>query len=576
MSEFHPVQTFSDLLSRIVRVLLVGIICGSAASLAALALVYLVSEGSHWIIEAKNDTPGWITVFITLAIPMFGGLIVGLVVQQMSDKRPHNPGDAILAVQSNMKLATLNLKDGVLNFIASIISLTSGASLGEYGPMVNMGATLSANLQKYTRTEPTVLIGCGVAAAISAGFHAPIAGIIFAHEVILRHFSLRAFAPITIAASISFYISKAVFHTNYLFHFEFSEILYLGEYAGFILTGILSGLLAVIFLRSILYARWLSSKVKLAQQYKPMIAGLVIGLLALQVPDILGVGDEVMRNMLHSGSNSALDISILLLAKISAAALCLGFGFVGGVFSPSLLIGMLLGFLFGIGIEQLFPYANIPMYAICGMAAVTSPVIGAPLTTILIVFELTHSYDLTTAVMVSVVFSNVVSYRLFGRSLFDFQLKSRGYDLSHGRDPLILSTLEISSISHPDFLSFTLGSSAEEAIKQLIKARANEAFVLDLEQRFVGNISLTDLIKLTRNQAPLTTLDAAVDTHGLRLSPNTSVWAAMHEIKDFVGEAVPIVDDQSEAMLGIIYETDLIAAYMQTTRELRSEETANA
>jgi CIC family chloride channel protein len=307
-----------------------------------------------------------------------------------------------------------------------------------------------------------------------------------------------------------------------------------------------------------------------------MIAGLAIGLLALQIPDILGVGDQVMRDMLDSGSNSALDISILLLAKISAAALCLGFGFVGGVFSPSLLIGMLLGSLFGLGIEQLFPYANIPMYAICGMAAVTSPVIGAPLTTILIVFELTHSYDLTTAVMVSVVFSNVVSYRLFGRSLFDFQLKSRGYDLSHGRDPLILNTLEISSISHPDFLSFTLGLSAEEAIKQLIKARANKAFVLDLEQRFVGNISLSDLLKLTRNLGPSTTLDAAVDTHGLRLSPNTSVWAAMHEVKDFVGEAVPIVDDQSEAMLGIIYETDLIAAYMQTTRELRNEETANA
>lgn len=575
MSEFHPVHTFSDLISRITRVLLVGLICGTAAALAALTLVYLVSEGTHWIAELKDQATGWTRVILTLGIPMLGGLIVGFIIQQMSDKRPHNPGDAILAAQSNLKLATLKLRDGILNFVASIVGLTSGASLGEYGPIVNMGATLSANLQKYTRTEPTVLIGCGVAAAISAGFHAPIAGVIFAHEVIIRHFSLRAFAPITIAASISFYISKAVFHSNYLFQFEFSQILYLGEYAGFILVGILSGLLAVVFLHSILYARWVARKIDLAQQYKPMIAGLAIGLLALQIPDILGVGDQVMRQTLSSVSISALDNSILLLAKIAATAVCLGFGFAGGIFSPSLFIGILFGSLFGLGIEQLFPYANIPMYAICGMAAVTSPVIGAPLTTILIIFELTHSYDLTTAVMVSVVFSNIVSYRLFGRSLFDFQLKSRGYDLSHGRDPLILDTLSIRNIARTDFVSFTLGTPGEELIKKMVEARANEAFALDLEQRFVGSISLADLLKHTQEQPAPIPIDTVVNTHSLRLSPNDSLWTAMHSIKGFAGEAVPIVGEQSELLLGILYETDLIEAYMQALRELRNEETAN-
>jgi len=576
MSEFHPVHTFSDLISRIIRVLLVGIISGTAAALAALALVYLVAEGSHWIAESKAHTSTWLRILLTLSIPVLGGLIVGFVVQQMSDRRPHTPGDAILAVQSNLKLATLNLKDGFLNFIATIVGLGSGASLGVYGPIVNMGATLSASLQKYTRTEPSVLIGCGVAAAISAGFHAPIAGVIFAHEVIIRHFSLRAFAPITIAASISFYISKAVFHTNYLLQFEFSQILHLSEYAGFILIGILSGLLAVIFLRAILYAKWLSSKVSLAQQYKPMIAGMMMGLLALQIPDILGVGDQVMRQTLYSTPTSALDTSILILTKIIATALCLGFGFAGGIFSPSLLIGILFGSLFGLGVEQLFPYANIPMYAICGMAAVTSPVIGAPLTTILIIFELTHSYDLTTAVMVSVVFSNVVSYRLFGRSLFDFQLKSRGYDLSQGRDPLVLDTISVRSISHENFITATLGTSTGVVIEQLLEAHTNEAFVLDRNQHFVGHVNLADLLKHVKDKTESTPFDEIVNTHGLSLSPDSSLWTAMHDIKGFVGEAVPIVDKQSKRVVGALYEADLIEAYIQTLRELRNEETANA
>lgn len=576
MRDSHPIQTGHDLVSRVIRVLLVGILCGTAASLAALILVFSVSGISQWITALKQNTPGLLSILLTISIPSLGGLIVGKIVYSTRIQRPQTPADVLLAAQSNLKLSSLKLKDSLLNFLSAIISLASGASLGEYGPMVNIGAALSAKLQKISRTEPTILIGCGVAAAISAGFHAPIAGVIFAHEAIIRHYSLRAFAPITIAASISFYISKAVFHTDYLLQFEFPKINYLGEYAGFILVGLLSGLLAVVFLRSMLYARLLAGKIPVAAQFKPAIAGLLIGLLALQLPDILGIGDQLMRQTLSDTAPSAISLGILLIAKITAAAICLGFGFVGGVFSPSLLIGLLFGSLLGLGIEQLFPYANIPMYAICGMAAVTSPVIGAPLTTIMIVFELTHSYDLTTAVMVSVVFSNVVSYRLFGRSLFDFQLKIRGYDLAHGRDSLIMDTLSIQDISHANFITVRLGSPVKEAIDQLVEAHANEAFALDHAQRFSGSISLVDLIQLADQNGPDAPIDNIVNRHCLSFSPNCSVWRAMNNIKGFVGEAVPIVDEQSELLIGIIHETDLIDAYMRTTRELRNEETANA
>jgi len=576
MPHFYPIHTAYDLISRVVRVLLVGIFSGSAASLAALILVYLVSNAAHAIIALKQSLPASQAIPLIIAIPTMGGLLVGWILLKTDIRRPQTPADVILAVQSNLKLSTLKFKDSLLSFVAAIISLGSGASLGEYGPIVNIGAALSAQLQKISRTDATVLIGCGVAGAISAAFLAPIAGIIFAHEVIIRHFSLRAFAPITISASIAFYISKAVFETPYLFLFEFSQIQYLGEYAGFIFVGVASGLLAVLFLRSLLYARLLASKVPVAQHFKPAIAGLMIGLLALQIPDILGIGDQVMRQALSAATPSALNIGLLIIAKMAAVAICLGFGFAGGVFSPSLFIGALFGSLMGMGIEQLFPYSNIPMYAVCGMAALTSPVIGAPLTTILIVFELTHSYDLTTAVMVSVVFSNVVSYRLFGRSLFDFQLKVRGYDLQHGRDPLIMETLSIRDISHTNFITVTLGQTVQTVIKQLVTARANEAFAVDLEHRFSGSVSLVNLLQLVEQQGPESAIDSIVNRHCLSLKPDCSVWEAMHRIQGFVGEAVPLVDEHSEQLLAIIYETDLIDSYMQTTRELRQEETANA
>ena len=269
MRAFRPIQTIGDLVSRVVRILAVGLIVGICTSLAALAMVWLINTASDWILLTKNTTPGLIAGLLTICIPVLGGLIVGHIVQHMTDARPHNPADVILAAQSDLKLASLKAKDGILNYVASIISLACGASLGQYGPIVNMGATLSANLYKITRTDHTVLIGCGVAAAISSAFSAPIAGVIFAHEVILRHYSLRAFAPITIASSVGFYISKFVFFSAPLFEIEYIQILFLGEFMGFTMVGIVSGLVAVAFLRSVLYARLLSNRIPLQQKYKP-------------------------------------------------------------------------------------------------------------------------------------------------------------------------------------------------------------------------------------------------------------------------------------------------------------------
>lgn len=576
MRKFTPVHTLGDLAFRVVRVLVVGLVIGVAASLAALALVELVELGTRWLGNLRNRSSTTTAIALTVLVPALGGLLVGLIVRHMSGQRPHNPADVILAAQSGMKLTRLGVRDGILNYIASLISLACGASVGQYGPIVNMGATLAANLRRFSGTDSTVLIGCGVAAAISAAFDAPIAGIIFAHEVILRHYSLRAFAPITIAAAAAFYNSKFVFDLTPLFQIEFMQIEYIGEFVMFTLTGILGGLLAVIFLRAILYARLGASRLPVSAPLRPMLAGLLIGLMALEVPEILGIGDQVMRQTLYAQNLSALHVTELLVAKLAASAVCLGFGFAGGVFGPSLLIGVLFGSLFGIGIDQLVPHSNIAVYAVCGMAAVTSPVIGAPLTTILIVFELTRSYELTTAVMISVVFSNIISYRLFGRSLFDFQLKSRGFDLSLGRDPLVLRTQRIASIVRPEFCQLGQQSTIAEAIDHLRRDGRGVAYLVDDQQRFVGSLTLADLLSQPQTAQSIQATVDLVNANCLRFSPDTSLWFAAGAVKGFVGESIPVVDPENDRLTGVIHEADLITAYTQTARELRSEETANA
>ena len=246
-------------------------------------------------------------------------------------------------------------------------------------------------------------------------------------------------------------------------------------------------------------------------------------------------------------------------------------------FQPGLLIGVLFGAMLGHGAEFLYSdfYSGLEFYAICGMAAVTSPVIGAPLATILIVFELTRNYELTTAVMVSVVFSNLVAYRLFGRSLFDRELSMRGFDLSLGRDKVMLAQAGIGDYITTDFVRVRPDHDLSQLRQALIDANRSEAYIVDDDSVYVGVITLNQVIASGDDKAPdyapEYARDHAHDT--LRFSGGMSVWDAMEAMEGFVGESIPVVDDNGR-LLGVVYESTVVRAYLQIVHRLRAEEHA--
>ena len=421
--------------ARIASIAVLGMVVGVLTSLAAIGFVELVFALNDWLLIAPrsrfmvDDTR--LLLLATVCVPALGGLVVGVLHRFIPERRSHGPPDVIRAVQGLD--GRIPARSGFLSALASVVSLGAGASVGQYGPLAHLGATLGslvARISRDTRWMATVGVGCGVAAAISTAFNAPIAGIVFAHEVILRHYSLRAFAPITVAASMGYVVANVVFERPPLFRVEAISVGFAPEFLGFILIGAAGAFVAVLYMRAILYSGRIAGKLPVADYLKPMLAGAVLGLVAIWLPDILGIGKETLRFAVIDHAFAPGELAFLLAAKILATALCIGFGFAGGVFSPALLIGILFGALAGNGAELLLGElrSDVAIYAICGMVAVTSAVIGAPLTTILIVFELTRNYDLATAAMVSVVFSNLVSYRIFGRSLFDVQLRMRGFD----------------------------------------------------------------------------------------------------------------------------------------------------
>ncbi|WP_424946825.1 chloride channel protein [Candidatus Spongiihabitans sp.] len=573
---------------RIILITVFGVLTGVVASLASVLFIKVIEIGNEllWITAEHRQQASaqpWF-VWAAILVPTLGGLAVGLLCMTNSEKRPLTLADTIQSAQTLKSIAPL--KSGLTTALASMVAISCGASVGQYGPLAHLGATLGAWISRITRRAATMNmtatmgIGCGAAAAIATAFNAPIAGLLFAHEVILRHYSLRSFAPITVSAATGYVFANYVFHQPPLFDIEILQPIGAAEFLVFIVIGVAGAYLASLFMRAVLVAKSLADNINVPQYFKPALAGAALGIVAIWLPEVLGIGESVLRDAVSGAVYSPAEMAIILIAKLILTALCLGFGFAGGIFSPALIIGILFGALIGALVDMGAPHffgdshSVIAVYAICGMVAVTGPVIGAPMTAILIVFELTRNYDLTIAAMVSVGFANLVGYRLIGRSIFDVQLKQMGFDLSMGRDKAVMDSRDISDYLTEDFVSVRADVSLSELRSRLIEDGKSEGYVLDENNRYIGTVSLIQLMALLNNEA---SLNEQCAKHALVeqvvLTPDTSIWSAMEKVQDFVGESIPVIaNDSSGIMLGVVYEATIVKAYMDTLHHIRREE----
>lgn len=565
---------------RICTMTLCALVIGLSVSLAAIAFVEAVAWMNNALLisprmRVQFDGSPWLITAATILVPVIGGLVVGVLLSKLSpEKRPLGPADVLRGVQLASPLPSA--KAGLLSTMAAVTSLGFGASVGQYGPLVYLGAMMGNALDRLNLRIPNfaaIAMSCGVAAAISTAFNAPIAGMVFAHEVVLRHYSIQAFAPTTVAAATGYVVANVVFERDALFLVQFAGVQHGYEFVLFAVLGLLAAGVAIGFMRLTLRCADLAVRSPISPVLRPACAGLAVGITALWLPDVMGVGQEALRFATIEGAFQPWELALLVIAKIALTALCIGFGFAGGVFSPALLIGILFGALCWMLVDTtgLLATSGIVAYAICGMMAVTSAVIGAPLTTILIVFELTRNYDLTIAAMVAVVFSNLVSYRVYGRSLFDVQLARKGVDLSQGRDRARLSTQFVSDLVIQDVARCALDEPACNVSKRASSAAWSEVFVLDQNQHISGVLD-------ARHGAidPSTPASSVMKPVTLVFDETTTLVDAMRLLEGFVGDVIPVVDAKSNRFVGAVTETAVIKAYLKATHDLRREENATA
>jgi CIC family chloride channel protein len=435
--------------------LLVGIAAGTAALVFRLAIEWLQAAlyGSPDLsrLHSWAESLPWTMV---LAIPTIGGLVVGAILHWATpDGRVRSVADVIEGAA--LHDGRVEKRAGFASAICSWITLSTGGSTGREGPVVHIAALLSSWVSTFIRADGITgrdLLGCAVAAAVSASFNAPIAGAIFALEVILRHFALHAFAPIVVASAAGTVINRLAFGDVTEFRLAMQPHLeFYFELPAYFILGLVCGLVAVVFMRSVFLAddlgSLLQSRMKLPHFLRPAVAGVMLGGMAIWFPHIIGVGYETTSRALI-GDMMLNEVLVFALLKALAVAVTMAGRMGGGVFSPSLMIGALTGLAFGMIATSLLPQVSgaPTLYALAGMGAVAAAVLGAPISTTLIVFELTGDWQTGLAVMVSVSMSTALSSRLVDRSFFLTQLERRNVHLAAGPQAYLLAMFRVKGV----------------------------------------------------------------------------------------------------------------------------------
>lgn len=508
-----------------------------------------------------------------------GGLIVGLITWKLiPGRRIHGVADVVEA--NALKDGQMDLKTGMLSALSSAISIGAGASVGREGPVVHLGATLGAWVAEKLHLGHSLgrtLLGCGVAATVAASFNAPIAGWFFALEVVVGHYALGASAPVVIASVAGTMVSRGYFGDFPAFIISSRDVASFLEFPAFALLGVVSAIVAIVFMHSIVGVRSIMERSQIPIWLQPATGGLVVGTIAIAFPQVLGVGyaatDDALREDL------ALTMLFALLAmKLIATAVSLGCGFGGGVFSPSLFLGAMLGGTFGVLATLANPElsSGVGAYTIVGMGAVAGAVLGAPISTILMIFELTNDYALTVAVMVATIVSTLITRYQFGHSYFAWQLEKRGLNVREGHEQRILRDVKVSDVMAADMASVDQAAPMTDVREKLGASAYGTLFVTDRDGGLHGTITLADLAETAFD----TELDALINAQDVaRLHPpllesDQDLGFAMHSMQTSGEDHIAVVDNaDSLHLIGVVHQRDVMMAYRRAILAARGEET---
>lgn len=524
------------------------------------------------------------TVWIVALFPVAGGLIVGLIRHYFIGKDRH---EGVAGIIESVALAGGRLRYWRLpaKTTAAAISIGSGASVGPEDPSVQIGSNLGSMLGQWFRLSDErvrALVAAGAAAGIAAAFNAPFAGVFFALELILGEIGGSALSVVVVSAVVSAVFTQAVegpqpaFHVPaYELHSAWELILYFG-------LGAIAGPVSALYVKLLYKAHDLFGAWRIPRWLKPAVAGLGVGIVGIFLPQIFGVGYDTIERILNGHEFGILLLLALLTAKLILTPMSVGGGFVGGVFAPSLFLGAALGAIYGLVAEYFFPGLGIlpPAFAMVGMAAVLAGAVHAPLTAILLLFEMTHDYRIVLPLMFAVVVSMLISQRIRRESVYTLGLSRKGIRIERGRDVELLDSIRVSEVMQRETETLRESDSLDTASVKLMHLHSHGLPVVNAEEELVGILTVGDIERAEmEEEAPQRgAAEGETIVREERKEPRTVGDICTRELlvtepDETIGEALrkmgvrdigrlPVVDPRHpERMMGMLRRSDVIRAY---------------
>jgi len=538
---------------------------GPGPGIEALLEEGLTAEASDPLAAATHLSAGW-----RIVIPMLGGAIVGPLIYYFArEARGHGIPEVMKAVARRGGIIRPRIV--AVKALASAVSIGTGGSVGREGPIVQIGSAFGSTLGQWLKLDTMrirTLVGCGAAAGISATFNAPIAGAIFAAEIIVGNFAVSQFTPIVFSSVVATVLSRFFLGNHPAFVVPPYEIVSPFELLPYLVSGALAGLVAVAFIKSISFFEDLFERSPIPEPARAAVGGAIVGGIAVWLPQVYGVGYSSIT-MALAGSMGAALMAILVVAKIGATSITIGSGGSGGVFAPSLFLGAMTGGVVGTLVEQYFPGATATSgaYALVTMGAVVAAATHAPISAIIIIYELTLAIEIIPALMTACVVSTLVAQLLDRESIYTSKLMRQGIDLQARQDPNVLKGLFVRDVMKEGAEVIPESTNFQAILDLVVQSDHSQFFVVAQDGKLLGAISLSELRRLIYEVDHLQHLIVArdlVDGEPPAVTPEQDLATVMHLFSgSHVDELAVVERGARHRLLGTIREKDMIDASNQ-------------
>ena len=547
--------------------LIFSILVGMGAGFGAIFFRWLIQQFQHLFFVEGESFLDFTGRYYIILIPVLGGLIVGPLIHFFAkEARGHGVPEVINAMVTNG--GKIHPRVPIVKAIASSICIGSGGSVGREGPIIQIGSAIGSAVGQFFKLNEErtkTLVACGAAAGIAATFNAPLGGIFFALEVILREYVLKNLSSVVLSSVTATVISRHFLGDSPAFHLPTFQLYGLSDIPFYFVLGILSAFTALLFIKALYKSEDIFNSLKIPEYFKPAIGGLIIGLIALYFPQVLGVGYEVIENSINQGIALGAVITLIFL-KIIATSVTLGSGGSGGIFAPSLFMGALLGEAFGKLITLFFPGIAIPpgAFALVGMAAVFAGTSHAPISAILLLFEMTGNYKILLPLMISCVISVLLVRWMTKYSIYSLKLMRKGIDIDQYRVVDYMESITVAEAMIFNVIT-VLQSDTVKDVGLKIKSTNHRGFpVLDGHEKLLGIVTRKDINNALSKGESESEVRNVMSSDIILCFPDESIKTALHKMAVRNIGRMPVVHrDNKEHIIGLITRKSLMNAYNQ-------------